>query len=119
MSLLLGVNILGSATMAFTSPMSSSGGVSPTSTVDGLQPAALNDFREDQTGIETLVASLRGGSSKNASLSKLHSLTGGTNRSLFFTESSAHNISPELLKTAAISLLNIVPCLLLVLMFSV
>ena len=85
MSLLMGVNILGSATMAFMSPISSSGGGSHTSPVDGSKPAALDDSSEDQTGFETLVASLHGGTSKNASLSKLHSLTGGINRSLFFT----------------------------------
>ena len=78
------------------------------SSVDGSHVAALNDSKEDPTGFEDLVASLQGGSSKNASLSKLHSLTGGTNRSLFFTEASAHKIPPESLKTAAISLLTAV-----------
>ena len=84
--------------MAFTSPISSSGGVPSISSVDGSQLAALNDSKEDQTGFETLVASLQGGSSKNASLSKLHSLTGGTNRSLSFIEASAHKFRLSHLK---------------------
>ena len=72
----------------------------------GSQSAALTDPKEDQTGFETLVASLHGSSSKNASISKLFSLTGGLNRSLFFTEDSANKVPTGLLKTASISLLS-------------
>ena len=106
MTLLFGMNPLGSVPMVFSSSTSPSGGAPSTSKMSGSQSAALPDPKEDQTGFETLVASLHGGSSKNASISKLHSLTEGLNRSLFFTEYSANKIPTELLKTASISLLS-------------
>jgi len=110
MTLLLGMNPLGAAPMAFSSSTSPSGGAPSTSEMSGWRyagPAGKCDEmiglqtsigpKEDQTGFETLVASMQGKSSKNASIAKVHSLTGGLNRSLYFTEVSAHTIPTELL----------------------
>jgi hypothetical protein len=115
MTLLLGMNPLGAAPMAFSSSTTPSGGAPSTSEMSGLRSAGRDgmaglqtspDPKEDQTGFVTLVAFMQGSSSKNASITKLHSLTGGLNRSLFFTEDSAHKIPTELLKTAYISFLS-------------
>ena len=70
-----------------------------------LQKATI-DFKEGPTGFETLLASMQGKSSKKASIAKVCSITGGLNRSLYFTEEFAHKIPTELLKTASIALLS-------------
>ena len=126
MTSLLNANPLSAAQMAFSLPPTlQSGGAHSTSEVsdarDVLHPpiSGLADneksapftslqtsLQADQTGFESVVASLKGRSSKFSSMEKVGSLTGGLNRSLYFNEEIPHNISLDLLKTASISLLT-------------
>ena len=126
MTSLLNANPLSAAQMAFSLPPTlQSGGAHSTSEVsdarDVLHPpiSGLADneksvpftslqtsLQADQTGFESVVASLKGRSSKFSSMEKVGSLTGGLNRSIYFNEEIPHNISLDLLKTASISLLT-------------
>jgi hypothetical protein len=123
MTLLLNSNPLGSATMAFSTPSTlQSGGAHSTGEKSGFDrtyegpitrlqtcgPIASlqTSSQEDQTGFESVVASMQGKSSKYSSMEKVVSLTGGLNSSLYFNEKFPHSISQDLLKTTSISFLS-------------
>jgi hypothetical protein len=134
MTLLLNSNPLGSATMAFSTPSTlQSGGAHSASTLQsggahstgeksgfdrtyegpitrlqtcGPIASLQTSSQEDQTGFESVVASMQGKSSKYSSMEKVVSLTGGLNSSLYFNEKFPHSISQDLLKTTSISFLS-------------
>ena len=108
MAILSGANSLASVSMVSKSSTVPSGSVPPMSKTGGSQSAAVRDPTEGQTGFERLVESMNGKTSKDAVFSQLQSLTGDRNRSLYFTEASATNLSTESLKVAATSFLSIV-----------
>ena len=115
---ILGMNPLGSASMAFSSPSKyqPGGTKSFTSEMSGSRSepeesvASLKEsvasLHEDTTGFETLVATMQGKSSKEQSIERVCSLTGNLNGSLYFTEKFPHKIQLELLKTASFALLS-------------
>jgi len=109
-TLLLNMNPLGSASMAFSLPPTlQSGGAHSTGEKSGYDEPITSlqtSLQEDQTGFESVVASMQGKSSKYSSMEKVVSLTGGLNSSLYFNEKFPHSISQDLLKTTSISFLS-------------